>query len=125
AERAWIVGGSPTAGFLTNAVKGPFVDVFHGLAGSPTVDWLFMLGLAGIGFALLAGVATRLAGYAGATLLIMMYLALMFPTTNPFLDEHLIYAGLLIGVAHAGPGAWAPLAGWWKKSPLSKFPFLR
>ena len=44
-ERAWIHGGSPTFGFLTNAVKGPFVDLFHSLARIGAVDWLFMLGL--------------------------------------------------------------------------------
>jgi len=39
--KAWIKGGSPTSGFLSSAVKGPFVDFFHSLAGVAAVDWVF------------------------------------------------------------------------------------
>ena len=32
-EKAWINGGSPTAGFLSG-VKGPFAGPFHAIAGA-------------------------------------------------------------------------------------------
>lgn len=127
AERAWLAGGSPTTGFLTNATDGPLSGLFHSLAGVAAVDWLFMLGLAGIGFALLLGIGVRVAGYAGALLLVLMFLAASLPPdNNPVLDEHLIYAGLLIAIAHLGPGRLAPLAKWWTSRPLVKrFPALQ
>jgi len=50
AERAWVNGGSPTTGFLTNATaESPLAGLFSALAGVPLVDWLFMLGLLGVG----------------------------------------------------------------------------
>src|SRR3989344_6173071 len=52
-ERAWVNGGSPTTGFLSNAVQGPFADIFRSLAGVGIVDWLFMLGLLFVGMTLL------------------------------------------------------------------------
>ncbi len=102
---AWLKGGSPTAGFLANAVRGPFVDYFHTLAGNPTVDWLFMVGLAAVGLTLLFGVLVKLGSYAGALMMLLIYLAgSLWPTHNPFLDEHLIYAVLLIALGQAYPG---------------------
>ena len=102
---AWLKGGSPTHGFLTYAVKGPFADYFHNLASQPMVDWLFMIGLGAIGLALILGVLLKLASYAGVLMLILMYLAAsIWPANNPFLDEHIVYAVLLVGIAQAHPG---------------------
>src|SRR3989338_10643607 len=61
---AWLKGGSPTTGFLANAVRGPFADFFHTLVGNPTVDWLFMIGLAAVGLTLLFRVLVQLCRYA-------------------------------------------------------------
>src|SRR5689334_18896705 len=52
---AWIHGGSPTKGFLTFGTQGPFADAYQNLAGNPVIDWIFMLGLLGIGLALMLG----------------------------------------------------------------------
>src|SRR5204862_181109 len=52
---SWMNGGSPTAGFLEHA-KGPLADMFQSLAGMVWVDWLFMLGLLGIGLSLMLGI---------------------------------------------------------------------
>src|SRR3954447_4593152 len=49
ANRAWIEGGSPTTGFLKGTGEHTFGGFFSGLAGQGWVDWLFMLGLLGIG----------------------------------------------------------------------------
>ena len=51
---AWIHGGNPTLGFLKMGAEGPFADFYHSIAGATWTNWLFMLGLAGIGIALLA-----------------------------------------------------------------------
>jgi len=39
----------PTLGFLKFATKGPLADVYQSFAGAAWADWLFMVGLAGIG----------------------------------------------------------------------------
>lgn len=99
AEKAWIHGGSPTYGFLTFGVKGPFADIFHSLAGIGLVDWLFMLGLLGIGLSLIINRFVRLGCIAGSCLLFFMYLALLFPENNPIIDEHIVYILVLALIA--------------------------
>jgi thiosulfate dehydrogenase [quinone] large subunit len=102
---AWVKGGSPTSGFLKFAVKGPFADYFHSLVGNPIVDWLFMIGLAAVGLTLILGVLVRLGSWAGAVMMLLIYAAgSILPENNPFLDEHIIYAVLLFGIAQNYPG---------------------
>ena len=102
---AWLKGGSPTTGFLKFAVKGPFTDYFHSLIGNPMIDWLFMIGLVSIGLTLLFGVLVRLGSLAGVIMMLLMYAAgSIWPTNNPFLDDHIIYAVLLIGISQNYPG---------------------
>src|SRR3954452_25118509 len=50
---AWIRGGSPTKGFLAFGTAGPFKELYASIAGQPWADALFMIGLAGIGIALI------------------------------------------------------------------------
>lgn len=102
-NRAWINDGSPTTGFL-KGVEGPFAGFYNGIAGSAWADWLFMLGLAGIGVALALGIGIRIVAVAGSILLVMMWTASLPLDNNPFMDDHLVYAGVLVGLAliHAG-----------------------
>lgn len=93
---AWLKGGSPTTGFLLHGVHGPLAPLFEQLGGSPIIDWLFMLGLLGIGLALTFGIVMRLATITGVILFGLMYLALFPPAQNPIIDEHLIYILLLL-----------------------------
>jgi thiosulfate dehydrogenase (quinone) large subunit len=113
--RAWISGGSPTKGFLGAVEVGPLRDAFHAIAGAAWADWLFMLGLLGIGVAVTAGVALRVSAVAGTIMLALMWLAewplaMLTATgepsgsTNPVIDSHVIYALGLIAVAAAGAG---------------------
>lgn len=95
--QAWIHGGSPTSGFLSFATKGPFVNIFHSLAGIVVVDWLFMLGLLFVGLTLLFNKYVKLGCLAGSLMLSFMYLALLFPANNPIIDEHLVYI-LVLGL---------------------------
>ena len=96
AGRGWVDGGSPTTGFLEFATRGPFAELFQSMTGA-FADWLFMIGLLGIGLALLLGIGVRIASVSGALMLVLMWLAALWPEHNPFLDDHLIYAFVLIG----------------------------
>ena len=67
-------------------------------------DVLFMAGLLAIGVALMLGVAMRLAAGAGVLLLVLMWTAVLPPENNPFMDDHLIYAAVLVLLALLGAG---------------------
>lgn len=119
-ERAWINGGSPTTGFLTNATaESPLAGVFTAIAGNPLVDWLFMLGLFGVGVTLLFGVGVRIGAIAGAAMLLLMYLA-EFPltltgATNPLIDSHIIDMGVMAIVFFAVADQRLSFAPTWRK----------
>ncbi|UBU18242.1 hypothetical protein [Nonomuraea gerenzanensis] len=104
AAKAWINGGSPTTGFLKGTGEHALGGFFTGLAGQAWVDWLFMAGLAGVGVALVLGLGTRIAAGAGTAMLLLMWAAELPLTTNPFMDDHIVYAIVLIGLALAGAG---------------------
>ncbi len=94
-SKAWIAGGSPTTGFLANAVQGPFATFFNSLAGVVLVDWLFMLGLLFVGVTLILNRYVKWGAVAGIFMMLLMYASLLFPENNPFVDDHLVYAVLL------------------------------
>lgn len=126
ADRAWIDGASPTAGFLGNATRGPFADLFASLAGQAWVDWLFMAGLLLIGLALILGVGVYIASYAGALMLMLMWLAVLPPEHNPVIDDHVIYSIALLHLAYHHAGDVYGLGKWWSKTDLVKtYPILR
>ena len=115
---AWIHGGSPTAGFLGFATKGPLAAFYSNLAGNVVVDWIFMLGLLGIGVALLLGIGMRIAAVSGAAMLIMMWSAVLPPANNPFMDDHIVYALVLGLLALIGAGRTLGLGKAWEKIPF-------
>jgi thiosulfate dehydrogenase [quinone] large subunit len=124
-DRAWLNGGSPTQGYLTG-VDGPFRSFFNPMAGAPWADWLFMVGLAGIGLALMLGIGVRIAAVAGTALLVMMWMASWPIAANPFLDEHLVYALVLIGLAIVNAGDTVGFGRLWSRTALVRaMPVLR
>lgn len=126
AGKGWVDGASPTTGFLSFATKGPFAEVFKGLAGSPAVDWLFMIGLLLIGLALMLGIGVKVASYAGALLLVFMYLAAIPPEHNPVIDDHIIYAVALLGLAAVNAGDHLGFGRRWGNTSLvQKYPILK
>ncbi|WNV84819.1 DoxX family membrane protein [Umezawaea sp. Da 62-37] len=112
---AWINGGSPAKGFLGHVDVGPFQSLLRAMAGSTLVDALFMLGLAGVGIAVLLGVALRISAIAGTVMMALMWIA-EWPlaqhtsagapsaSTNPLIDYHVVYALALIVFAVALAG---------------------
>jgi thiosulfate dehydrogenase [quinone] large subunit len=94
-EKAWINGGSPTSGFLSMGVKGPFANIFHSLAGMAIIDWVFMAGLLFIGLTLLFKRYVVWGAIAGIIMMVLMWLALLLPENNPIIDDHIVYALVL------------------------------
>jgi thiosulfate dehydrogenase (quinone) large subunit len=127
--KAWIHGGSPTKGFLSNVAAGPFESTFHSWAGAPWADWLFMAGLLGIGIALVLGVALRVAAATGTVMMLLMWAA-EWPlakvtsagepsmSTNPIVDYHILYALVLIALALTYAGNTWGLGKLWAKLPF-------
>ena len=119
-DAAWIHGGAPSQGFLQFAAQGPLTGFFNGIA-SPVSDVLFMLGMLGVGLAVMLGIGTRVAAGAGSLIMAMMWLAewpLISGSTNPVMDYHIIYARVLVLVAlTAGGDTWG-LGRWWKSLPV-------
>jgi thiosulfate dehydrogenase [quinone] large subunit len=117
-KAAWIHGGSPTKGFLAHSAVGPFASFYHHIAGATWADYLFMIGLAAIGTALILGVGMRVAATAGTVLLVMMWSVVLPPANNVFMDDHLIYALTLILLAALNAGRAFGLGGIWARTRL-------
>ena len=128
-DAAWINGGSPTDGFLSFGLhtKEPFTGFYEGLVGSSFIEWAYMLSMAAIGIALVLGIATRLAAGAGIVWMLLFYTAAaLSPENNPFMDDHIIYAIVLAGIAVVGGGRYLGLGRQWERlSFVQKYPILR
>lgn len=157
-EGAWNFAtgdGSPTFGYLTYGVnpEGPLASFFHGLGesagtaaadGAPTlyagswVNWMFMIGLLGIGIALVLGVFMRIGSVSGVVMLTLMYLAaapwatFTDPATgesvasnNPIVEQHLVYAVVLIMLMlFTAERTWG-LGSWWQSTGVvQRMPWL-
>jgi len=125
AEKAWLSGASPTLGFLKFGTIGPLASFYQGLAGQAWVDWLYMAGLALMGISLILGIGVKIASSAGVLFMLLLYGAVFPIENNPFLDEHLVYALVLIGLAGSQSGQTLGLGKWWWNTALvKKFPIL-
>jgi thiosulfate dehydrogenase [quinone] large subunit len=127
--KAWIHGGSPTKGFLSSIDVGPFQSTFHNLAGTHFANWAFMLGLLGIGVALILGIGMRIAAGAAVLMMAMMWFA-EYPlaqhtsagkpsgSSNPITDYHFIYAVTAVVLALTYAGHTWGLGRWWASLPF-------
>lgn len=124
---AWVNGGSPTTGFLKSVDPGNwFHGFFTGMAGSAWVDWLFMIGLAGIGFALTLGIGMRIAAATGALLYAFMWAASFPLANNPVIDDHVIGAVTVIALALVLAGdEWGFGQRWARTSLVRRYGWLR
>lgn len=114
-ENAWLDGGSPTTGYLSN-VDGPFAEYFNEIAGEQWADWLFMIGLLGIGLAFLLGIGVRIAAFFGFILLMLMYLASLPTETNPAIDDHVMQALVVALLGAIGAGSVWGLGKMWRRT---------
>ena len=104
--------------------------MFHSMAGTWWANSLFMLGLLGIGVALTAGVAMRIAASSGVLLVAGMWLA-TFPvaqfssageptgSNNPFVDDHVLEALVMVVLALTYAGTTWGLGRRWARIPSS------
>ncbi len=122
-DKAWVNGGHVTEGYLVYGgnVNSPFHDFFVNLGADRWTDWPFMLGLLGVGAALMLGIGTKIAAWAGSLMLLFMYMTQMFPSTNPILDDHIVYILAIFGIV------WVELARqpiglgkWWRSLEIVK-----
>ena len=77
-----------------------------------------MLGLICIAVALLLGVGMRIAAVSGAVLLVLMWSASFPPSDDLFMDNHIVYAIVLLGLAVVGAGSTPGLGRWWTNTSL-------
>jgi thiosulfate dehydrogenase [quinone] large subunit len=127
-DAAWINGASPTEGFLMYGVPAhnPFKDFFNSMAGDAWADWLFMIGLLGIGLALTLGIGMRIAAAAGALLYMLMYAASIPLENNPIVDDHLLGAVSLVVLALVLAGdTWGAGKAWARTHLVREYPVLR
>lgn len=120
-DGAWINGGRVTFGYLAfgGNPASPFNEFFVKLGDQAWTDWPFMLGLLGVGLALMLGIGSKLGSWAGTAMLVFMYMTQMPVGTNLFLDDHLIFAVTMLAIVlveleHQAIG----LGGWWRSLPL-------
>ncbi|MEA3143672.1 MAG: thiosulfate dehydrogenase (quinone) large subunit [Thermoplasmata archaeon] len=128
AARAWLNGGSPTKGYLGSST-GPLAGPFQAMAGNPVADVLFMLGLLAVGACLLLGVGVRVASVAGALMLLMMYAShppwATAASSNPAIDDHVVYAAILLAFAFSHAGRSLGLGGWWaRRTFVARHPWM-
>lgn len=137
--QAWLNGGSPTAGVFAYALKGPFTGLYRAIgnvsmtaqgpvANPPAwVDWVYMLSMLLIGLGLISGVMTRIAAFGGIVWMAIFYTATsIWPEFNPFVDDHVVYAIVLAGLAAIDAGRYLGLGTYWERLPIvQRHPILR
>ena len=125
---AWVNGGSPTKGFLVYGVSGsnPFHGFYNSIGGTWGADWLFMLGLLGIGLALTFGFGMRIAMVTGALLYFLMWTASLPLQNNPVIDEHILgmLTVIVLGLTLAGD-TWGVGKAWARTSLVRRYSWLR
>ena len=125
-DAAWINGGSPTEGFLKFGADGPFKGFYNDIAGTHVANWLFMLGLLGIGFALTFGIGMRIGTAAGALMYLLMWTVVLPPENNPVLDDHILGALTLIALGALNAGnTWGFGRVWSRTDIVKSTPILR
>lgn len=117
-ESAWIRGGVPMTGFIKHELTGPLTGLVTSM-NTPLFNALFMLGMLGVGAAMMLGIGTRIAAVAGTFIMAFMWLA-TWPrgggeSTNPIVDYHWAYAAILILAALTYSGRTFGLGVWWEK----------
>ncbi len=131
--QAWFNGGSPTLGVLEYALRGPFKGFYENVAGvhmtaqgpvASSHGWIcvaYMISMLLIGLGLMSGIFTRLAAIGGIVWLAIFYTSTsIWPQNNPFLDEHLVYIAVLVGIIVVGAGKYLGFGKYWGRLDFVK-----
>lgn len=136
-DSAWVNGGSPAAGYLGHISVGPLESTYQSWSGEVWADWLYMTGMLGVGVALIAGVGLRIAAVSGSLMMLMLWVSAWPPaqhlsdgspsgSNNPLVDNHVVYAGVMIVMALLSAGRFWGLGGVWERTPLvARNPWLK
>ncbi|TDQ51441.1 hypothetical protein [Actinorugispora endophytica] len=125
AERAWLTGNSPIRWSLIN-LDGPVAELVHPTSGQPAVDLALMVFLFATGVALLLGVALWPAAALNAVVMGLTAAVRWPEPSDTFIDAHLIFLLLGVGLAAARAGDVWGLGPVWRRSPLvRRLPWLR
>ena len=108
----------PPRAYLGFATKGPFADFYQSIAGAAWADWLFMIGLLGIGAALTLGIGMRIGTAAGAVLYVLMWTAVLPPENNPVIDDHILGAISMVVLGLTAAGTTWGLGQLWNRNAL-------
>jgi len=117
----------------TAAGYGMSAKTFHGLyeflVSSGNIGWIDFInqwGLTLLGISLILGIGVRLSSILGAVLMMFYYFPVLeFPyigTHSYIVEEHIIYALVLILFAATRAGRYFGLEEWFGKTFLKKFP---
>ncbi|MGP4112662.1 hypothetical protein ACTWP5_17345 [Streptomyces sp. 4N509B] len=128
-ENSWLEGASPAEGYLGSVSVGPMESTYHDWAGEAWVDLVYMAGMFGLGFALVTGIALRLTAVGGCLMMLSLWLGEFPParhlsdgspsmSTNPLVDNHVIYAAVMVVVAVCSAGRVWGLGRVWERLPL-------
>lgn len=119
------------AGYLNNAKT--YGGLFQWFATPANIGWVNFVnewGLTLLGASLILGIAVRLSSILGVALMALYYLPILsFPIVGAhsyIVDEHVIYALVLVLFATLRAGQYYGLETWCAKLPIcSRFPRLR
>ncbi|MFX0095624.1 MAG: hypothetical protein ACFFBD_28055, partial [Candidatus Hodarchaeota archaeon] len=97
-ENAWIVGGSPTYGYINFATNpaSPFAWIFSGsesILGQmiPLLDIVFMGTLLIAGVTLILGIFVRIGSLVAIIFMLSVWAGAIPLENNPIVDEHIVY----------------------------------
>ena len=129
-ENAWINGGSPITGFLmfgTNP-ESPLASFFaETLVGFGDIMNYVLMGMfLFVGIALVLGIFVRFASLAGITFMLSVWLSQIPLANNPIVDDHIIYAIILVFFIFSNSGSYLGLGQKWNSLRIvERYPVLK
>ena len=125
AEKGWYDPQFSAAFYLKGAKL--FTAFYQSLLGPgmlPTVSFVNKWGLTLLGISLILGIGVRLSSLLGVVLMLLYYFPLGFPYPNAhafIVDEHIIYALVLLMLASFRAGRIMGLEGWCSNLPICRW----
>jgi thiosulfate dehydrogenase (quinone) large subunit len=120
ADDGWISSGfstSPTEGYV-DSLEGPIAFIPQKLpVGLVDLGWMFAIG--GLAIALTLGICSRLAGWGGFLLNVIIWFSVFPPANNPVFDaEHFMFAFILLLLMWIQASNVWGIGRWWRsKTP--------